>query len=80
MLPGGDNITVVVEVTDALGASGRGRTGGVYVLPNTNPELLAAAASAINSSALSQPGGVDAVLSSLLQVSAAAGKAEGPPL
>jgi hypothetical protein len=77
MLPGGDNITVVVEVTDALGAYSRGRRGGISVLPNTNPGLLAAAASAINTSALAHPGVADAVLSSLIQVSAAAGKAKG---
>jgi hypothetical protein len=69
MLPAGDSVTVVLEVSDALGSSAKARVEGVSVLTNNNTSVLAAAAAALNSSTAS----ADDVLSSLLQVSAAAG-------
>jgi hypothetical protein len=68
----GQNVSVVADVADALGASTEARTGGLVVTPCSNASTLLSAALALNASALGRPREMDNLLSSLLQVSTAA--------
>jgi hypothetical protein len=72
MLPSSQNLTLICDISDAFGAVATARASGVLVRTVTNTTIITRLADSLNSTTLNRPAAVDTLLSTMIQVSAAA--------